>query len=334
MGNKKLLPFFSMILLVAFNLHAEEKKWGGEKADVRFRIVCLQQGEDHRANGNPGIDKNISALMELAREGAKTNPDVIVFPEYATTGWPYPVPEVIRGTGESIPGNGKLYSMYRELAKELTIPVIGWLVEKEENRYYNTAFLLDENGNYKGKYRKVHTNLREQNIWGFTPGDSFQIWEIDSCKIGMSICADMWFPETVMCNSLLGADIIIHQSVGDDMGWVIPTRARDHFIPIVTSILEQGTWGVDQWGGIIRKGSRFHEYNVFDVYPFRQVITKRLGGWYPKMGRRAYRNPKAYNVLTDTSTVPPLTKVFCDPETGKTRSKEELSKKFPRYTGK
>ncbi len=334
MYNKKWIVLINIILLISFNLKAEEKKWGGEKANVCFRVVCLQQGEDHRAQGNPGLIENITALMELAKEGAKTIPNVIVFPEYATTGWPYPSPEDIRETGETIPGHGRLFTMYQNLAKEVAIPIIGWLVEREDERYYNTAFLLDKNGNYMDKYRKVHTNLREQNIWGLTPGDSFTIWEIDSCKIGMSICADMWFPETVLCLSLLGADIVIHQSVGDDMGWVIPTRARDHFIPIITSILEQGTWGVDQWGEIIRKGSRFHEYNIFDVYPFRKVITKRLGGWYPKMGRRAYRNPKAYDIITDTLTVPSLTDVFCDPKTGKTRSKEELYKKFPRYTGK
>ncbi len=334
MHYKMMILLMSMIFMTVANLRAEENKWAGTRANTRFRIVCLQQGEDHRATGNPGVIKNITALMQLAREAAETNPDIIVFPEYATTGWPYPDPEVIRGTGEKIPGGGKLFTLYQNLAKELALPIIGWLVEKEEDLYYNTSFLLDVNGNYINKYRKIHTNLREQNVWGFTPGDSFKIFEVDSCKIGMSICADMWFPETVMCLSLSGADIVIHQSVGDDMGWVIPTRARDHFIPIVTAILEQGTWGVDQWGEILRKGSRFHEYNVFDVYPFRQVITERLGGWYPKMGRRAYRNPKAYSIITDTLTIPLLTEVFCDPKTGKTRSKKELYKKFPTYTGK
>jgi len=231
-NNKLIVLIIGMILFMAINLPAEEKMWCGTRADVRFRIVCLQQGEDHRAQGNPGVMKNMIALMELAKEGAKNNPNIIVFPEYASIGWPYPDPEAIRGTGEAIPSSGKLFGMYQNLAKEAAIPIIGWLVEKEGDRYYNTAFLLDRNGNFMDKYRKVHTNLREQNIWGFTPGDSFKIWEIDSCKIGMSICADMWFPETVMCLSLMGADIVIHQSVGNDMEWVIPTRARDHFIPI------------------------------------------------------------------------------------------------------
>ena len=137
-------------------------------------------------------------LFELVREGATKNPNVIIFPEYATTGVPYPEPEDISASRETIPGDGPIYQKYRALAQELHIPIIGWMVEKEDNKYYNTAFLLDRDGNYVNKYQKVQTNLREQNIWGFTPGDSFEIFEIDSCKIGMSICADMWFPETVM----------------------------------------------------------------------------------------------------------------------------------------
>lgn len=333
MFNKIWISLLMTILVTVPTLQAEEKMWGGEKANVRFRLVCLQQGEDYRDKGNQGVIKNLDALFKLAREGVRENPNVIVFPEYATTGVPYPKPDDIRATGEAIPGNGPIFKRYQTLAKELHIPIIGWMVEKQENRFYNATFLLDKNGNYVDKYRKVQTNLREQNIWGFTPGDSFKLFEVDSCKIGMSICADMWFPETVMCLALMGADIVLHLSVGDDMGWVIPTRARDHFIPIIAAIHVHGTWGVDQWGELIRKGSRYHEYNVFDLYPFRQVITKRLGGWYPKMGRRAYRNPKAYKIITDPSTIPPLTDVFCEPETGKTRSREELFKRFPNYQG-
>jgi predicted amidohydrolase len=332
-----MLQSAKVLVLIFFcfaQLNAQEKRfWGGEKAETRFRLVCVQQGEDYRDKGNKCPIENLRALFELSREGAKQHPNVIVFPEYATTGVPYPEPEFIRSTGEQIPGQDTLYTMYRDLATELQIPIIGWMVEKEHDNYYNTAFLLDKNGKYVNKYRKVQTNLREQNIWGFSPGDAFKIFEIDSCKLGLSICSDMWFPETVMCLSLMNADMILHLSVGDDMGWVIPTRARDHFIPIVAAINVHGSWGVDQWGEMIRKGSRNHEYNVFDVYPFRQVITERLGGWYPKMGRRAFRNPKAYKIITDMSTITPMTDVFCDPVTGQRRSKEELLKRFPKYRG-
>jgi len=37
----------------------------------------------------------------------------------------------------------------------------------------------------------------------------------------------MWFPETVRCEELAGADVILHVSIADDMGHLIPARAFD-----------------------------------------------------------------------------------------------------------
>jgi len=330
---QKIFIVLILFILLCRSGIAEEKMWAGEKANTRFRLLCLQQGEDYRNRGNKSPAENLNSLIQLAKAGLSGKPNVIVFPEYATTGVPYLSPDSIRNTAEQIPGNGALYSLYVDFAKECKKPVIGWMIEKDKDKYYNTAFVINKHGEFVDKYRKVQTNLREQNIWGFAPGNEFKIFEIDSCKIGMSICADMWFPETVMCLALMQADMILHLSVGDDMGWVIPTRARDHFIPIIAAIHVHGSWGVDQWGELIRKGSKFHEYNIFDVFPFRKVITGRLGGWYPQLGRRAYRNPNAYSIITDTTTIPPLSKVFFNPETGKTLTDEELKSKFPRYRG-
>ncbi|MDP6042536.1 MAG: carbon-nitrogen hydrolase family protein, partial [Candidatus Latescibacteria bacterium] len=84
-----------------------------------------------------------------------SNPDLIAFPEYTISGWPYPPEDVINGLAEPIPGDGPWMTRYRELARELNTPLLGWLVESAEGKLYNTGFFLNASGDYVGKYRKV-----------------------------------------------------------------------------------------------------------------------------------------------------------------------------------
>lgn len=52
------------------------------------RIAVLQAGTRHSKKGNPGCEANFSLLAGLARDAARTTPDLIVLPEYAISGWP------------------------------------------------------------------------------------------------------------------------------------------------------------------------------------------------------------------------------------------------------
>ena len=198
-------------------------------AERTVNIVALQAGTRYAFRDNPGLDANFALFARLSREaaGASPRPDLICWPEYAISGWPYPKEEVMNGLAESIPGEGPWYRRYRDLARELGVPIVGWLVESAGGKLYSTAFLLDGKGDFKGKYRKVQANLGEQTWWGWSQGERFELIELDGVRYGISICADMWFPETVRCEELLGADVVLHLSIADDMGHLIPARAFD-----------------------------------------------------------------------------------------------------------
>ena len=69
-------------------------------------VAVLQVGTDHSRDGNPGLEANFRLLSNLARQAAEARPDLIVFPEYAISGWPYPPESAINGLAEAIPGSG------------------------------------------------------------------------------------------------------------------------------------------------------------------------------------------------------------------------------------
>ena len=112
--------------------------------------------------------------------------------------------------------------------------MLGWLVERDGERLYNTAFLLSPDEQVLGKYRKVQANFGEQTSSGAgLAGGALSSPDVGEPSAGRAHPLPLWrqasaptsFPETVRCNELLGAKLVIHQSIADDMGHLVPARA-------------------------------------------------------------------------------------------------------------
>ncbi|HMI05539.1 MAG TPA: nitrilase-related carbon-nitrogen hydrolase, partial [Pedobacter sp.] len=278
--------------------------------------------------GNPGLQENFRVFERLATEAsaAKPTPDLICFPEYAISGWDYPSEQVINGIAEQIPGKGYWYERYRQLALKTGVPLVGWLVESAGKKLFSTAFMIDGKGNFKGKYRKVHTNLGEQTWWGWAQGDQFKLIELEGVKYGISICSDMWFPESIRCLELMGADVVLHLSIGDDMQQVIPVRAFDSHLPIIAAIFQGGSYAVDGEGISLGKlPAETPAWKAFAVHPFKKYLGQKYGGiWDIKKGQQYVRNVRAYSILTNDDTRPSWTSVFIDDPISPITSKTKL----------
>jgi len=306
---------------------------GGRGPKRKVTIAVLQAGARSRGRANPGSEANFALFADLARNAAASQPrpDMICFPEYAISGWPYPKEEVINGLAEAVPGTGHWYQSYRALARETGVPLLCWLVESAGGKLYNSAFLLDGKGEFKGKYRKVQANLLEQTKWGWSQGERFEILELDGVRYGVSICADMFFPETVRCLELLGADVVIHLSIDDDMGHLVPARAVDSKLPIVMSIFLGGSYAVDAEGKLLGKlTAEGAAWRSFTLEPFRSFRQNDRPLGVVADGKKAWQNMPnvgAYGVLTDPSRRPPWTEVFLDKD-GRPQTREQLLKRF------
>ncbi len=119
---------------------------------------------------------------------------------------------------ESIPGESteKLCS----LANGLGVVIIASLFEKRaQGIYHNTTAVIDADGKYLGKYRKMHIpddpNYYEK--FYFTPGDlGYKIFKTKYAIIGVLICWDQWYPEAARITSLMGAEILFYPTA---IGW-------------------------------------------------------------------------------------------------------------------
>jgi len=125
--------------------------------------------------------------------------------------------------GEAIPG--PTTETMQSVAKELGVVLIVSLFEKRaQGLYHNTAAIIDADGSYLGKYRKMHIpdDPGYYEKFYFTPGDlGYKVWETKFGKIGVLICWDQWYPEAARITSLMGADILFYPTA---IGWDIDEK--------------------------------------------------------------------------------------------------------------
>jgi len=174
------------------------------------------------------------------------------------------------GLAEPVPGPST--EALARLAAELDTVLIASLFEKRaEGLYHNTAAIIDADGTYLGKYRKMHIPDDPQYYekFYFTPGDlGFRTWQTRQAAAGVLICWDQWYPEAARLTALTGAQILFYPT---SIGWLPAEKAeygasqqqawetmqRSHaiangvFVAAVNRVGHEGdpAGGIEFWGG-------------------------------------------------------------------------------------
>jgi beta-ureidopropionase len=118
-------------------------------------------------------------------------------------------------TAETVPG--PITERMAPIAKKYRMVMVLPVFEMEqEGVYYNTAAVLDADGKYLGKMRKVHIPHTYPAFWEkfyFKPGTiPFPVFQTAYAKIGIYICYDRHFPECARILALKGAEILFNPS--------------------------------------------------------------------------------------------------------------------------
>ncbi|WP_250461206.1 carbon-nitrogen hydrolase family protein [Microbulbifer litoralis] len=100
-------------------------------------------------------------------------------------------------------------------ARELGIWLVpGSMYEKCGSTVFNTTPVISPQGEVVGRYRKIYPFLPYEK--GVASGDEFLVFDIPEVgRFGISICYDIWFPETTRALTWLGAEVIIHPTKTD-----------------------------------------------------------------------------------------------------------------------
>ncbi len=189
---------------------------------------------------------------------------------------------------EAIPGTKT--EALAKVAKENSVALVVSLFERRAaGVYHNTCAVLDADGSYLGKYRKMHIPddpLYYEKFY-FAPGDlGFPNFDTKYGRIGVQICWDQWYPEGSRLTALKGAQVIFYPT---SIGWHPKEKAefgaaqpdawmtiqRAHaiangtFVAVVNRVGFEGhpctgDAGLEFWG------------NSFVADPFGQIVAKAI----------------------------------------------------------
>lgn len=165
------------------------------------------------------VEANIEKAIAKTREAAALGAQIVCLQELFKSLYFCDVEDHANfNLGEAIPG--PTTARFGELAKELNIVIIASLFEKRApGLYHNTTAVLDADGSYLGKYRKMHIpdDPGYYEKFYFTPGDlGYKVFNTRFGKLGILICWDQWYPEAARITSLMGAEILFYPTA---IGW-------------------------------------------------------------------------------------------------------------------
>ncbi len=167
------------------------------------------------ASRSENMQKAITGIRQAAQQGAQ----IICLQELFTSLYFCDVEDHDNfQLAEPIPGPST--EALQPLAKELNVVIIASLFEKRaEGLYHNTTAVIDADGSYLGKYRKMHIpdDPAYYEKFYFTPGDlGYKVWKTKYATIGVLICWDQWYPEAARITALMGAEILFYPTA---IGW-------------------------------------------------------------------------------------------------------------------
>ncbi len=179
--------------------------------NINIGLIQMSCSENVQEN----IEKTIAKIKEAAANGAQ----IICLQELFSSLYFCDVEDHDNfKLGETIPG--PTTEIMQKLAKELGVVLVVSLFEKRaQGLYHNSAAIIDADGAYLGKYRKMHIpdDPGYYEKFYFTPGDlGYKVWQTKFGKIGVLICWDQWYPEAARITSLMGADILFYPTA---IGW-------------------------------------------------------------------------------------------------------------------
>lgn len=166
-------------------------------------------------NKQENIDKTISFIEAGTEQGVQVfGLQELFFAPY------FAAEQDIKWFEWAEPITGPTIKKMQSVAKKHKVVIVAPIFE-EVNRgvYYNTAVVIDADGEILGAYRKNHIP-HLKGFWEkfyFKPGNlGYPVFDTAYCKVGVYICYDRHFSEGARVLGLNGAEIVFNPSATID----------------------------------------------------------------------------------------------------------------------
>jgi predicted amidohydrolase len=196
---------------------------------------------------------NLQVIRRILDEARKKEANLLIFPELALTG--YVCRDFFYELAETI--NGPSVKLVCQFTRENGLTTIFGMPLEEDVKgvIYNSSVMIDEDGDvvsYNKLYLPTHSVFDEKRY--FRSGNETKCFQTKKCKIGLTICYDIYFPEIYRILALEGAELVTCISAS-------PSTRQEYFETLTKArAIENGVFlafvnrvgiedGLQFWGG-------------------------------------------------------------------------------------
>ena len=174
-----------------------------------MRLAMIQMSNSGSVEKN--MEKSLHAIAEAAEKGA----ELVLFPEVQLTEFfPQYLGRDVSSYSVSI--EDEIVKKFCDACKKHQIMAVPNLYLREANGTYDASILIDRSGEVIGIQKMVHVAQVEQFYEQdyYTPSDDgFHVFNTEFGKIGIVVCFDRHYPESIRTESLQEADLILIPTV-------------------------------------------------------------------------------------------------------------------------
>jgi len=226
----------------------------GEGIETEFDSI-VRVGQMRGVPVKWGLTANMQVFDEQVQAAAKLGADVFITPECWLDGYAAPdpesTPERLRAVAQPLKGSAYL-DRVAKWADDLDLWICFGFTSLEDGEIFNTCGLWNREGELVGVYHKTHIQTHDRQ---YSMGMGLPVWGSEWGKLGMMICADRRWPETVRTLRVQGARLILNPTYGMHGDWnlkIMQVRAWENQCFIAFTHPEQ-TLMLDPGGDVVAR---------------------------------------------------------------------------------
>ncbi|MDO4460307.1 MAG: carbon-nitrogen hydrolase family protein [Clostridia bacterium] len=161
------------------------------------------------------IRKNLEKSLMYIKKAAENHVDLILFPEVQLTEF-FPQYEGQDVSKYRLSVDSEEVKAFQKASREAGIISVPNIYFEENGKAYDASLMINHDGTILGIQKMVHVAQAEKFYERdyYTPSDDgFKVFDTDFGKIGIVVCFDRHYPESIRTEALMGADLILIPTV-------------------------------------------------------------------------------------------------------------------------
>lgn len=199
-----------MLLSMFLLLTATTQPASDERPPTDTVRIGMMSGVPEKWN----VEKNFETFLALVAEADAQKADVFITPECWLDGYAAPDPESsterLKTVAQDLDSSPYLQRVAQE-ARDRGMYICFGFTSIEAGEIFNSAGLWNDKGERVGVYHKTHLQTHDLQ---YAQGQEIPVWPSPWGPLGIMICADRRWPETVRTLRLQGARLILNPTYG------------------------------------------------------------------------------------------------------------------------